>query len=94
MSCDTPQKTSELPEERSQFQQISRVTLVSKYCHYNGYEVLRVSGLDRVEWCPVGFAGVEEEEDSMMSEVPEAEGDALDALGEVVDALGRTARDV
>jgi hypothetical protein len=30
----------------------------------------------------------------MMSEVPEAEGDAFDALGEVVDALGRTAQDV
>ena len=30
----------------------------------------------------------------MMSEVHQAEGDALDALGEVVDALGRTVRDV
>jgi hypothetical protein len=70
------------------------MTLVSNYCHYKGYEVRRVSGLDRVEWCPVGFAGVEEAADSMMSEVHEAEGDALDALGEVVDAFGRTVRDV
>ena len=30
----------------------------------------------------------------MMSEVHYAEGDALDALGEVVDALGGTVRDV
>jgi hypothetical protein len=49
------------------------MTLVSNYCHYKGYEVRRVSGLDRVEWCPVGFAGVVEAADSMMSEVHEAD---------------------
>ena len=49
-------------------------------------EVLRVSGLDRGQQGPVGFAGVEQATHSVMSKVDEAELDALDPFGEVVDA--------
>ena len=57
-------------------------------------EVLRVSGLDRVEEGPVGFAGVEQATDSVASEVDEAESDALDPFRELVDTLGWPVRDV
>jgi len=48
--------------------------------------VLRVSGLDRGQQGPVGFAGVEQATHSVMSKVDEAELDALDPFREVVDA--------
>jgi hypothetical protein len=61
---------------------------------FSGNRVLRVSGLDCGEQGPVGFAGVEQATDAVVSEVDEAECDALDSFGEVVDALGRPVRHV
>ena len=55
---------------------------------------LRVSGLDRGQECPVGFAGVEEASDSVVPEVGEPEREAFDASREVVDCFGRFVGDV
>ncbi len=49
---------------------------------------IRNSWVDRVEECPVGFAGIAHAADAVVFEVGEPERDSFDAFGQVADGFG------